>query len=87
MPKFSIETIFRLYNDTSGDYIEVAPIGDIPGLLSLSARDGFGVLKGEQIDLTLEEAGALADMLIRAGVELRKTLPIETPPNWAEDRQ
>lgn len=37
MPKFSLETVVRVYDDTSGDYLEIGPDMDALDLIEIRA--------------------------------------------------
>ena len=42
MAKFSIESLKRIYNDDTGEYIEVRPDGDSLGLIEIASYDSNG---------------------------------------------
>lgn len=42
MPKFSLEKVFRIYDDTTGDYLEIGPDMDALELIELRAYTSAG---------------------------------------------
>lgn len=44
MPKFSLEKVFRIYDDTTGDYLEIGPDMDALELVELRAYTNTGAI-------------------------------------------
>lgn len=56
---FSVETHFRVYDDTDGHYITVRPDADGLGLVSINGGSKFG----DEIRLPTEMASKLANLI------------------------
>ena len=61
---YTLEKLYRIYNDTSGDYIEVSPDGDSLGLVEIKQME-LGKQAG-CVMLSPEQAKILASILIDA---------------------
>lgn len=64
--KFSTETIVRIYDDTSGECVEVGPDSDIGELVEIRQRQQNGeIYKGARITMEPEQALELARAILR----------------------
>ena len=68
--KFSVEKFFRVYNDKTGDYIEVCPDADGLGLIEIRQCNRNGGI-GERITLEAECAALIAEGLRQAAANIQ----------------
>ena len=63
--KYSLEMIHRVYNDEDGSYVEIAPHGDLPGLIGIRYVDAAGKKQQNDLDFDRASASFLRDVLIK----------------------